>query len=411
METRFDSVRGDFPILSTSVNGRPLVYLDNAATTQVPEPILAVMAEQYHCWQANVHRGVHTLSEQSTARLESAREHIRRFLGARLPEEIIFTSGTTHSINLAARSLSFGLLNPGDEIITTELEHHANLIPWQEACRRTGAVLRVVPVTQSGELDMTAFEAFLSPKARLVAVTWVSNVTGAVNPVEQIVEQAHRAGARVLVDGAQAVRHMPLDMIQLDCDFFCLSGHKMMGPTGTGILYGKKDLLEQLPPDTFGGGMVDQATSCSAVYSELPFRLEAGTPNIVGCIGLGAAADYLTVLDRADIAAWEHKLLQYLIAGLTARPDIELLGNPVQRAGCVSFNLRGAHCFDVARLLDQLGVAVRSGHHCAQPLLAALEHKGAVRVSPAFYNTKEDADRFLAALYRVSDVLGKARRT
>lgn len=407
METGFESVRRDFPILNTGINGRPLIYLDNAATTQMPEPVLAAMLEQYHCHQANVHRGIHTLSERSTARMEAAREHIRRFLGALLPEEVIFTGGTTHSINLIARALSFGLLNPGDEIIATELEHHANLIPWQEACRRAGAACHVVPVKQNGELDLHAFQKLLSPKTRLVAVSWVSNVTGTVNPVEQIISLAHQAGAWVLIDGAQAVRHMPLDMVRLDCDFFCFSGHKIMGPTGTGILYGKKELLEQLPPDTFGGGMVDHVTTVSATYGQLPFRLEAGTPNIVGNIGLGAAVDYLTGLGRTDIAAWEETLLCYLTDSLAALPDVELLGNPARRAGCVSFNLKGAHCFDTARLLDQLGVAVRSGHHCAQPLLTALGQTGAVRVSPAFYNTKEEADRFLSALDRVSAVLRK----
>ena len=405
MNAQFASARKDFSILHTKVHGQPLIYLDNAATTQVPNPVLNAVMQQYHCHQANVHRGIHALSEQSTARMEEAREHMRRFLGARLPEEIIFTSGTTQSINLVARSLSFGMLRDGDEIIVTELEHHANLIPWQEACRRTGAVLRVIPVTQSGELDLTAFERLLSHKTKLLATAWVSNVTGTVNPLEDMIKLAHEAGAWVLVDGAQAVRHMHLEVAILNCDFFCLSGHKMMGPTGTGILYGKKEILEQMPPDTFGGGMVNQVTAHAASYDVLPFRLEAGTPNIAGNIGLGAAADYLDRLGRNNIAAWEDELLQYAVGGLASRPYIEMLGKPARRAGCVSFNLKGAHPFDVARLLDQLGVAVRSGHHCAQPLLTALACKGAVRVSPAFYNTKVELDQFFAALDRIARIL------
>lgn len=409
MQSLVQKARWDFPILSSSVNGRPLVYLDNAATTQVPEQILSVMLEQYHCHQANVHRGIHALSESSTARMENAREKLQQFLGAARPEEIIFTSGTTHSINLVARSLSFGLLKPGDEIITTELEHHANLIPWQEACRRTGAVLRVVPIDSRGEPDMTVFEEMLSERTRLAAVSWVSNVTGTVSPIERVIELAHKAGAWVLIDGAQAVRHMKLDMQTLDCDFFCFSGHKMMGPTGTGVLYGKYDVLSQLPPDTFGGGMVDEVSISAASYGELPFRLEAGTPNISGNIGLGAAVDYLTGLGLAQIAQWEAALLTQLIDGLSQMPDVRILGAPGRRAGCVSFNIEGVHPYDAARLLDQLGVAVRSGHHCAQPLLTALGETGALRVSPAFYNTEEDISRFFAALDRVCGVLKGGR--
>ena len=411
MDALPQQVRPDFPILDTQVNGRPLAYLDNAATTQVPEPVLAAMAEQYRLHQANVHRGIHTLSERSTARMEGARETLRAFLNAREAAEIVFTSGATHSINLVARALSFGGLGPGDEIVTTAMEHHANLIPWQEACRRTGAALRVVPLTPAGDLDLAALGALLSPRTRLVAVTCVSNVTGAVNPVEEIIGLAHRAGAPVLLDAAQAMRHRAFDVQALDCDFLCFSGHKLMGPTGTGVLYGKRAALEALPPDAFGGGMVDQVSLSGASWGELPFRLEAGTPNIVGNIGLAAAVDYLTSLGLRRIAAWEQTLLDETAAALERLPRVRILGRPARRAGAVSFNLEGCHCYDAARLLDQLGVAVRSGHHCAQPLLDCLGETGAVRVSPAFYNTREDIARLLDGLERVSGILGRGRRT
>lgn len=404
-------IRKDFPILNREVNGRPLIYLDNSATTQLPDPVLNVMLEQIHCYEANVHRGVHTLSEQSTARLERARGQLQRFLGAEHPEEIIFTAGTTAAINMVARSMSFGLLKPGDEVITTQMEHHANLIPWQEACRRTGAILKVVPITPAGDLDLVAFENALSNRTRLVAVSWVSNVIGTVNPVEEIIEKAHQAGAWVLIDGAQAVRHVSLNMQELDCDFFALSGHKMMGPTGTGALYGKKEILAQLPPDTFGGGMVDQVYNEYATYGELPYRLEAGTPNIVGNIGFGAAAEYLRNIGMESVILQERNLCRFFCEALGGRDQVELVGNPGSRAGCVSFQIRGTHCYDVAKLLDQLGIAVRSGHHCAQPLLTALGLTGVVRVSPAFYNTMEEATAFLDGIDRISRILGgKARR-
>ena len=397
-------IRGDFPILNRRINGKPLIYLDNSATTQMPEPVLQVMIEQLHNSESNVHRGIHTLSEESTQRMEQAREQMRRFLGAAHPEEIIFTSGTTGAINLLARSMSFGLLRPGDEVVTTRMEHHANLIPWQQACARTGASLKVVPIDSRGDLDMDAFAQALSARTKLVAAAWVSNVTGAVNPMEKIISMAHRAGAWVLVDGAQAVRHAPMDVQKLDCDFFALSGHKMMGPTGTGILYGKRRFLEQLPLDSFGGGMVDRVTQYGATFADLPYRLEAGTPNIVGNIGLGAAAAYLMNLGAEEIALREGALCRFLSERLAGCKGVRFVGMPKMRAGCVSFNIEGTHCYDAAKLLDQLGIAVRSGHHCAQPLLAALDLTGAVRVSPAFYNTTEEAEAFVRAVDQVSRV-------
>ncbi|MCR5388457.1 MAG: SufS family cysteine desulfurase [Lachnospiraceae bacterium] len=400
-------IRNDFPVLSREVNGRPLIYLDNSATTELPEPVFEVIKEQLHKYEANVHRGIHTLSEESTERMEHAREQMRTFLGAKAPEEIIFTSGTTDSINKLARSLSFGILKPGDEVITTQMEHHANLIPWQEACKRTGATLKVIPIDEKGDLNMEAFEKALTEKTKLVAVTWVSNVTGAVNPVEKMIRMAHEKGTWVMIDGAQAVRHSKIDLTELDADFFVLSGHKMMGPTGTGVLYGKREILNTLPPDTFGGGMVDVVTDYSATYGELPHRLEAGTPNIVGNIGLGAAAEYLLHLGVDNVVLQEESLCSYICGALNDLLQIKLVGNPCRRAGCISFNIEGAHCYDVAKLLDQLGIAVRSGHHCAEPLLTAFGLDGAVRVSPAFYNTHEEADAFIEAVKRITKVLQK----
>lgn len=403
-------IRRDFPILDEMVNGRPLIYLDNAATTQVPEPVLMAMLAHYHHDHANVHRGIHALSERATEAMEQARQILQEFIGAASAEEIIFTSGATSAINLVARSLSFGLLKPGDEIITTEMEHHANLIPWQEACRRRKAVLRIVPVTSDAELDYEAYRKMLSPLTKLVAVTGVSNVTGTVNDLASIIRAAHQVGAWVLVDASQMVRHQVIDVQKLDCDFLCFSGHKMMCPTGTGVLYGKKPLLEQLPPDTFGGGMVDTVKLKRATYGALPYRLEAGTPNIAGNIGLGAAAWYLMGLGIERIAQTEHILLATAESALRQRPGIHILGSPKQREGCISFNVQGGHCFDVARLLDQLGIAVRSGHHCAQPLLRAMGQEGTVRLSPAFYNTTDEIIRTMDALDRTIRVFERVER-
>ena len=405
-----ETIRNDFPILDQAVNGRQLIYLDNAATTQMPAPVLDAMTSYMLHDHSNVHRGIHTLSERATSHLEQTRENISSFLGAKNTEEIIFTSGATSAINLVARSMSFGLLEAEDEIITTEMEHHANLIPWQEACRRTGAALHVVPVTKEGELDYGKLEALISRRTKLVAVTAVSNVTGTVNDLDRIIRLAHDAGAWVLVDGSQSVRHGLLNMSAMDCDFFCFSGHKMMGPTGTGVLYGKRAVLEKLPPDTFGGGMVDQVFTDHATYGDLPFRLEAGTPNIMGIIGLGAAVNYLTGLGREKIAKAEDQLLALAEKELMSRPQIDILGSPSRRAGCISFNIRGCHCYDTAKLLDQLGVAMRSGHHCAEPLLAAFGKTGAVRLSPAFYNTEDEILEAMKAIDRVIHLIERTSR-
>ena len=408
MSTGLDvrTIRRDFPILSRRVHGRPLIYLDNAATTQLPEQVLAAVEEQYRLWQANIHRGVHWLSEQSTARVEAVRRRVADFLGAAESAEIVFTSGATESINLAARAFSEGELRAGDTVVATEMEHHSNLVPWQEACRRTGARLRVAPLTARGELDREALSRFLEEKPKLLAVTAVSNVLGTVNPVKELCAMAHAAGAAVLVDAAQLMRHGPVDVRDLDCDFLCFSGHKLLAPTGVGVLYGKREWLERLPPAVFGGGMVDEVTALGASWAAPPFKFEAGTRNIAGIVGLGEAIGYLCALGTEALYAREAALLRQTEAILRERPYIRVLGAPELRAGAVSFNVRGLPAYDAAKLLDQLGVAVRSGHHCAQPLLRRFGLESAVRVSPAFYNTEEELCALGAALDRVAALPG-----
>ena len=395
-------VRSAFPILSQKVHGHQLVYLDNGATTQLPKTVLEAVTEQYQLYQANIHRGIHYLSELSTARVEQVRKTAADFICAAEPEEVIFTGGATHSINLAARAFSDSILKSGDVVVTTEMEHHSNLIPWQEACRRTGAELRVVHVTDRGELDMTELAQYLEKKPKLVAVTLVSNVLGTVNPVKKIIYMAHEAGAAVLLDAAQAMRHSRVDVQTLDCDFLCFSGHKMMAPTGIGVLYGKRAWLERLKPVMFGGGMVDEVTCETASYGALPFKFEAGTLNIAGIIGLGAALEYMHALGLDKIYEAEDRLIAYAEEKLGEREYLQILGKPSVRSGAISFNMKGLHYYDTAKLLDQLGIAVRSGHHCAQPLLARFGLEGAVRVTPAFYNTGEEIDALCAALDRIA---------
>jgi cysteine desulfurase/selenocysteine lyase len=364
--------------------------------------VLTAVGEQYRTYQANIHRGVHYLSEQSTVRVERVRQQVADFLHAEAPEEIIFTSGSTESINIIARAFADGFLQPGDRMLVTEMEHHSNLVPWQEACRRAGAELLVVPVTDAGELDLEELLRLLDAGARLLAVTWVSNVLGTVNPLAQIIRMAHAVGCPVLVDAAQAMRHGAVDVRSLNCDFLCFSGHKMMAPTGVGVLYGKRRRLERLPPVSFGGGMIDEVDTQRATWAELPFKFEAGTPNIAGIIGLGAALEYLQSLGLPAIYEREADLAAYAEARLRERDDLDILGAPGRRAGAVSFNLRGLSYYDVAKLLDQLGVAARSGHHCAQPLLTRFGLTGAVRVTPAFYNTREEIDALMDGLDRIA---------
>ncbi len=404
-----ETVRRDFPILSRSVHGRKLAYLDNGATTFVPERVLAAVEEQYRSFQANVHRGVHYLSEQSTERVERVRFETAGFINANSPEEIVFTSGTTGSINLAARAFSDGILQQGDRVITTQMEHHSNLVPWQEACRRSGAELDIVHMTDEGELDLNELSRLMEKRPKLFAVAWVSNVLGTVNPLERIIPIAHAAGCPVLVDAAQAMRHGRVDVQALDCDFLCFSGHKIMGPTGVGVLYGRREWLERLTPASFGGGMIDEVDTKKSTFAEIPFKFEAGTPNIAGIIGLGAALSYLKDLGLPEIYAREAELLTYVGRMLGERGDLDVLGSPAERAGAISFNVRGLSCYDAAKLLDQLGVAVRSGHHCAQPLLKRFSLTGAVRVTPAFYNTREEIDALCSGLDRIAALLDNKR--
>ena len=398
-------IREDFPILQTSVHGRPLVYLDNGATMQVPVQIMNAVSEQYTKYNANIHRGVHYLSELSTSRVENVRIKIAGFIGAEDPCEIIFTSGTTQGINMAAASMENTFIRKGDLIVTTEMEHHSNLIPWQELCRRTGARLGIIHVRPDGELDQDEFEELLEYEPKLLALTCVSNVLGTVNPVKEIIEHAHAAGALVLLDAAQAMRHSRIDVRELGCDFLCFSGHKIMAPAGTGVFYGKKECLEKLRPAAFGGGMVDEVDLQSASYAELPFRFEAGTQNIAGIIGLGAAIDYLESEDVDEIASYEQHLLKYAETKLKEIPAVRILGNPKKRAGTLSFYIDGIHSYDIAKLLDAQGVAVRSGHHCAEPLLKAFGLENVVRITPAFYNYKEEIEYAAACIERILKLL------
>ena len=393
--------RKDFPILDAAVKGRPLVYLDNAATMQMPKQVMEAMMNQQSCFHSNVHRGIHSLSELSTRRMEEAREHIAGFIGAESASEIIFTSGTTAGINMAARSFIDTFLQPGEEIISTQMEHHSNYLPWRETSPEKQGVFLSCPIDRNGDLDMDAFSSLLSPRTLIVAVTYVSNVTGAVNPVKEIIKKAHIAGAAVLLDCAQAMRHEKIDVRDLDCDFCVFSGHKIGGPTGTGILYGKSEMLELMKPVLYGGGTVREVTDRVTAYEDVPYRFEAGTPNITGIIGLDAAVSYLENTGIENISETEKELLSLTEEILAASDRVNILGKPKERAGAISFTVDGLGSFDVAKLLDTQGIAVRSGHHCAMPLHQAFGVDGSVRVSPAFYNTPEEIEQLGTALKRI----------
>lgn len=392
-----DKCRADFSILDQRVNDEPLVYLDNAATTQKPQQVLAAMNRYYQESNANVHRGVHTLAERATSQYEAVRQKVASFIGAQR-EEIIFTKGTTSGLNLIT-NWSGRLLRPGDEVLISIMEHHANLIPWQQVCQRTGAKL-VYAYLKDGQLDLADVKAKLTPRTRFVSLTHVSNVLGTVNPVAELAQLAHQVGAYFVLDAAQSVGHLPLDVRDLDCDFMVFSGHKMYGPTGIGVLYGKKAILEELPPVEFGGEMIAQVTEQGVTWADFPYRFEAGTPPIAEAIGLGAAIDYLTDLGMAELARQEGKLTNYFLERLQGVAGLTLYGPLAsgQRAGVFSFNLAGLHPHDVATALDYQGIAVRAGHHCAQPLLSYLGQESAVRASLALYNTKADCDALIAAL-------------
>ncbi|WP_139652560.1 aminotransferase class V-fold PLP-dependent enzyme [Raoultibacter phocaeensis] len=390
-------VRSDFPILDRKVNRCPLVYLDNAATTHVPDQVLAVIANHYHTHNANVHRGAHTLSLEATGYFEKARERVAEFVGANRKSEVVFTRGTTDSINLVAQS--WGAANRKSGVAVTAMEHHSNFIPWQQLCRARRKKLGVVPLDSSGDLDLDALEVMLrKDDIGLVAVTQVSNVLGTVNPLRDIVELAHRFGALVLIDAAQAVRHEAIQAHELECDFLCFSGHKMMGPTGIGVLYGKASLLEKIPPFAFGGEMADRVDAIRSTFQPAPLKFEAGTPNYVGAIGLAASIDYLKGVGLSAIRLREQELLRYAEKRIRSISEVRVLGSPKRRAGCLSFAVEGRNPFDVAAMLDAQGIAVRSGSMCAQPLVKNLDVAQVVRISPAFYNTFEELDACIAAL-------------
>jgi cysteine desulfurase/selenocysteine lyase len=398
-------LRADFPALHQLVHGKPLAYLDNAASSQQPSFALDAAATQQRLNHSNVHRGVHELSERSTAAFEGARDKVRGFINAAAREEIVFTRGTTEGINLVAATLGRLQLRPGDEVLTTWLEHHSNIVPWQMICGETGAKLVAAPITDSGELDRDAFRRLLSPRTKIVALTYVSNALGTVNPVAELVAEAHEVGALVLVDAAQAVPHMRVDVRAIDCDFLAFSGHKMFGPTGIGALYGKRKLLETLPPYQGGGDMILTVSFDRTTYNALPYKFEAGTPNITGAVGLGAAIDYLERIDFGALAAHEHALLEHATERLLAEiPGARLIGTARDKASVLSFVVDGIHAHDLGTIVDREGVAIRTGHHCAMPVMERFGVAATARASFALYNDRSDVDRLMAGLKRAVEL-------
>ena len=398
-----NQIRQDFPILTREVYGKPLVYLDNAATTQKPQCVIDAITDSYTRINANVHRGVHRLSQESTDGLEQARRRVRQFLNASHEREIIFTRGTTESINLVAHSFGAAFLHDGDEVILSEMEHHANIVPWQLLQSRKNIRLRIAPIDDSGALDMNALRALFNEKTRLVAITHVSNVLGTINPIKEIIEYAHRHEVPVLIDGAQGAPHLHIDLQKLDADFYVLSAHKMYGPTGIGVLYGKEKWLDAMPPYQGGGEMIGHVSFEKTTFNELPFKFEAGTPDYIGAIAFARALDYIDSIGIEAIAAHEHELLQYATRQLTEKIEgLRIFGTAPEKSGVISFLVRDIHPYDMGMLLDKLGFALRSGHHCAQPLMHRLGVEGVLRASFAVYNTHEEVDAFVAALHRIA---------
>jgi len=397
-------VREDFPALHQRVQGKPLIYLDNAATTQKPRPVLEALRRFYEQDCSNVHRGVHTLSQRATEAYERARETVRRFLNARSEEEIIFVRGTTEAINLVAHSFGRARVRAGDEILISAMEHHSNIVPWQILCEETGARLRVAPINDDGELILDEFERLLTARTRLVAITHLSNALGTIPPVREIIQLAHARGIPVLLDGAQAVAHLKVDVQELDCDFYAFSGHKLYGPTGIGVLYGKAEWLEAMPPYQGGGDMISSVTFEKTTYNRLPYKFEAGTPHIAGAIGLGAAIEYVTTLGLDAIAAHERDLLIYATEALSGIPGLRLIGTAREKASILSFTLEGIHPHDIGTILDHEGIAIRAGHHCAQPVMERFGVPATARVSFALYNTREEVDALVTALQKVREV-------
>lgn len=396
-------VRQDFPILRERAHGKPLVYLDNAATSQKPQVVIDTLTRYYRAENANIHRGIHYLSERATEAYEGARAAAARFLNAAEPREIVFVRSTTEAVNLVAQSYARPRLQPGDEVVISAMEHHSNIVPWQIVCEQTGAVLRVVPINDAGELVLEEYERLLGPRTRFVAMVHVSNALGTITPVRRIVELAHSRGIPVLLDGAQAAPRLPVDVRALDCDFYAFSGHKAYGPTGIGVLYGKARLLEAMPPYQGGGDMILSVSFEKTLYNVIPFKFEAGTPHIAGGIGLGAAIGYLTGIGLERIAAYEHALLSYATDRVAAVPGIRLIGTAKEKTGILSFVVEGVHAHDVGTILDREGIAIRTGHHCAQPVLQRFGVPATARASLAFYNTRAEIDALVAGLHKVRE--------
>lgn len=398
-------IRSEFPILSRKVNGQPLVYFDNGASSQKPQSVISAISKYYTYENSNIHRGIHTLSQEATTAYEEARTTVQQFINAEHSKEVIFTSGTTASINLIASCFGKKHLKEGDEIIISTMEHHSNIVPWQMICEEKGAILKVVPINDKGEFLMEEYENLLSDKTKLVAITHVSNTLGTINPVQEIIRKAHQYGALAIIDGAQAVPHTKVDVQKLNCDFYAFSGHKMFGPTGVGILYGKEDLLNDLPPYQGGGDMIKTVTFEKTTYNELPHKFEAGTPNIVGGIGLAAAINYMNSIGIDKIEAYEHQLLAYATEQIKQIGRVRIIGEAEKKASVLSFVVDGTHPSDIGMIIDKLGIAIRTGHHCTEPLMDRFDISGTARASFAFYNTFEEVDIFINALKRAIKML------
>lgn len=399
-----NKIRADFPILSQKVNGKPLVYFDNGATSQKPQIVIDAIAKYYQEINANIHRGVHTLSQLATDAYEISRGKLQNHINAKFAHEVLFTSGTTHGINLVANGFA-SILKPGDEVLVSALEHHSNIVPWQMLCEKTGATLRVIPMNENGELIMSEYDTLLSDKTKIVTVNHISNALGTVNPIKYMIAKAHAVGAAILIDGAQAVPHLKPDVQELDCDFYVFSGHKICGPTGTGILYGKEAWLNKLPPYQGGGEMIKEVTFEKTTYAELPHKFEAGTPNIAGGIVLGTAVDYMNEVGFDNIQQQEKELLEYGTKRLLEIEGLKIFGTAKEKTSVISFNIEGIHPYDIGTIIDKLGIAVRTGHHCAQPIMDFFKIPGTIRASFAFYNTKEEIDIMVAAIKKAQLML------
>ena len=397
-------IRSKFPILSRKVNGQDLVYFDNGATTQKTQAVIDAEANYYANENSNVHRGVHFLSGLATDKFEETRNTIQKFIGAKHNHEIIFTKGTTDAINLVANGFRT-LLNKGDEVVISEMEHHSNIVPWQMCCEQSGANLKVIPLLENGELDMLTFENLLSENTKLVSVTHISNALGTINPIEEIIKKTHASGAKILIDGAQAASHITLDMQELDADFYCFSAHKMFGPTGVGVLYGKEEILNELPPYQGGGEMIKEVSFSGTTYAELPHKFEAGTPNIAGVVAFKAAIDFINDLGINQIAKYEEELLQYATSEILKIEGVKIYGTAEHKSGIISFNIEGIHPYDIGVIVDKLGIAIRTGHHCTQPIMERFNIPGTARISLAVYNTKEEIDICINAIIKAKQML------